>query len=77
MYRWLSETEWNDYLATYSSADIEECWNAVMKMCDLFQDTAIYVGESLGYEYNQIEGRNARSYLEHVRSLPEDAVNIY
>lgn len=77
MYRWLSETEWKDYLATYSSADIEECWNAVMKMCDLFQDTAIYVGESLGYEYNQIEGRNARSYLEHVRSLPEDAVNIY
>lgn len=77
MYRWLSKEEWNDFLSTYSSADVAECWDAVMKMCDLFERTALYVGERLGYEYNDVEGKNARGFLEHVRKLPKDAEEIF
>lgn len=77
MYRWLSKEEWNDFLATYSSGNAEGCWEAVMKMCDLFERTAVYVGEKLEYEYNFAEGKNARGFLEHVRTLPKDAAEIY
>lgn len=77
MYRWLSEEEWKRYLATYVSADVEECWNAVMKMCDLFEGTAVSVGKQLGYMYDVLEGKNARGFLEHVRTLPKDAAEIY
>ena len=38
--------------------------------------TAIFVGKELGYEYNSLEGRNARAFLEHVRQLPKDAIEI-
>lgn len=74
MYRWLTREEWEAYLATYSSAEIENCWNAVMKMCDLFEKTALYVGERLMYGYYEAEGKNCRNYLEQVRALPRDIV---
>lgn len=77
MNRWLTEVEWNEYLSTYFSADLEEGWEAVIRMCHLFDQTARYVGDKLGYEYNEAEGKNSLSFLEHVRRLPKDAKEIY
>lgn len=77
MYQWLSEEEWQAYLNTYAAGDVESCWNAVEIMCELFETTAVWVGERLGYAYNLEEGRNCRSFLRHVRELPEDAETIY
>lgn len=77
MHRWLPEAEWQSYLSTYFRADVGEAWEAVMEMCTLFERTALFVGEALGYQYNEQEGTNCRSYLEHVRALPKDAVEIY
>ncbi|CUO14957.1 aminoglycoside 6-adenylyltransferase [Clostridium disporicum] len=76
MYKWLDKSDWESYLATYFGGNIEEAWDSVMRMCDLFKETAIFVGKELGYEYNSLEGRNARAFLEHVRQLPKDAIEI-
>lgn len=54
MHRWLSESEWNDFLSTYFSANVDEAWNAIMKMCDLFEKTALYIKDKLGFDYNDI-----------------------
>ena len=48
-----------------------------MRMCDLFENTAIFVGKELGYEYNSLEGRKAKEFLKHVRQLSKDASEIY
>ena len=77
MYRWLSKEEWNRYLSTYCGAEIEQCWDAVFRMCDLFDETAKYVGEKLGYSYYVEESENAKYYLEHVRNLSKDATEIF
>lgn len=77
MYRFLSEEEWKQYLSTYSAAETEACWEAVGRMCSLFEKTALYVGERLGYAYNMEEGKNCQSFLEHVRRLTKDAEEIY
>ncbi len=77
MHRWLSEKEWEMYLSTYCGGNREDCWQAVFQMCDLLESTAIYVGDKLGYEYNEEEGKNCRGFLENVRILPEDATEIY
>lgn len=77
MYRWLEEEEWKAYLSTYFSGTAIEAWGAVIRMCDLFEKTAILVGEKLGYEYNEVEGKNARGFLEHVMQLPKDAKEIF
>lgn len=77
MYRWLEADEWNRYLSTYCSADISACWDAVFRMCDLFEEVAVFVGENLSYEYNYKECQNCRSFLAHVKELPQDAAEIY
>lgn len=77
MHKWLDKNDWESYLATYLSSKIEEIWESVIKMCDLFENTAIFVGKELGYEYNYLEGRKAREFLEHVRQLSKDASEIY
>lgn len=66
LYKWLEEEEWNLFLSTYFGYDIMEAWQAVFKMCDLFQNAAQYVGNYLGYEYNAGEGEAARKFLEYV-----------
>lgn len=77
MYKWLDKGDWESYLATYLSSNIEEIWENVMRMCDLFENTAIFVGKELGYEYNSLEGRKAKEFLKHVRQLSKDASEIY
>ena len=77
LYRFLSKEEWEQYLATYFGSSVEEAWDSIMKMCDLFEETARYVGSELGYTYNQKEGQNARAYLEHVRGLGTQVKEVY
>ena len=77
MYRYLPAEDWQRYLATYSSADIEETWQAVTDMCRFFEEVALYVAENLGYTYNMTEGRNSFGFLQHVRNLPKDAKEVY
>lgn len=77
MYKWLTKEEWQSYLETYAPGNVEAIWIAVEKMCDLFTDTAIWVGNQLGFSYDYEEGKNSLAYLDHVRMLPKDAKNIY
>lgn len=77
MHCWLPEEEWEMYLSTYCGGNVEECWQAVFRMCDLFKRTAIFVGNKLGYGYDMEEGKRCCEFLEHVRKLPEDATEIY
>jgi len=77
MHRWIDKKEWETYLSTYFAGRVSEAWEAVMTMCDLFAQVALYVGDKLEYQYNELEGKNARSFLEQVRQLPKDAKEIY
>ncbi|MBR6684505.1 MAG: aminoglycoside 6-adenylyltransferase, partial [Firmicutes bacterium] len=69
--------DWQRYLATYSSADIEATWKAVTDMCRFFEEVALHVAHELGYTYNLTEGQNSFSFLQHVRQLPKDAEGVY
>lgn len=77
MYRWLDKQEWETYLSTYFTGRVSEAWEAVMTMCILFEQTALYVADELEYQYNELEGKNARVFLERVRNLPKDAKEIH
>lgn len=77
LYRWLDASEYQGYLDTYFGGRVEEAWTAILHMCDLFEHTAEYVAEKLGYTYNAAEGKAARGFLEQVRQLPPEAVSIF
>jgi aminoglycoside 6-adenylyltransferase len=70
LYQWLPGKDWEMLLATYFDSNVDRAWQAVFVMCDLFEDTARYVGNKLGWEYHEGEGKAARAFLEYVHRLP-------
>lgn len=75
--KWLDKEEYQAYLSTYFGGDMEEAWNAVLLMCDLFASVTASAANKLGYTYDANEGEVALSFLQHVRNLPKDADEIY
>lgn len=76
IYKWLGETEYNEYLKTYFSGNIEEAWKAIFIMCDLFEKVTTWTANKLGYDYNKKEAEAAYNYLRKVRRLPKDIKEI-
>ena len=69
--------DYSQYLATYFGGNISEAWKAIHTMTALFERTAVWVAEHLGYSYNAAEGNAAKEFLHHVEKLPKDATDIY
>ena len=63
MNRWLSDDEWEQFLSTYSSGFAGEMKQALKLMCDMFGSAARYVGDRLGYNYNEEYEQAALKYL--------------
>ncbi|MDE5862798.1 MAG: aminoglycoside 6-adenylyltransferase, partial [Lachnospiraceae bacterium] len=70
LYKWLNKEEYQDYLHTYFGETMEEAWEGILCMCDLFDSTARYVAEQLGYTYDLEEGKAAAAFLRYVKGLP-------
>lgn len=77
MNRYLEKETYQRYLMTYFAADVEEAWKAVSVMCKLFDQTAKEVAAALNYRYDEHEAEMAEKYLMDVRSLPQNAGNLY
>ncbi len=68
---------WEMLLKTYSDASIENTWDALEIMCELFRQTAIAVAGHFGYEYLYGDDERVSAHLKHVRALPKDALEMY
>ncbi len=75
--KYLEPELWNMLLKTYADASYENTWNALFTMCDLFRKVAVPMAEHFGFEYPFDDDRRVSAHLEHVRSLPRDAKEIY
>ncbi|SHO43186.1 aminoglycoside 6-adenylyltransferase [Anaerocolumna xylanovorans] len=54
------------YELTYS--DYHNLWESVFHSCELFHTAAVFVADSLSYEYNQIDEENMIRYLKKLRT---------
>ena len=77
MDKWLDEEIWQLFLKTYSSGKIDEIWDAVFIMCDLFNVVAREISGRMAGSYNQVEADNSLKFLRDVRLLPKEATSIY
>lgn len=77
MKRYLPQSQWQMFLDTYADSQIENLWNAVDTMCQLFDETARRVARDFGFRYDTEEALNSWGYLKHVRYLPKEAKKIY
>ncbi len=73
LYKWLSEEEWKMLLSTYFDGNVDNAWKSVFSMCELFGNVAQFVGEKLGWEYNENEGKAAFGFLKYVYRLSKNA----
>lgn len=56
------------YSKTYCDSDYANFWASVFKSCELFRTIALFVGNQLGYSYNESEDINMREYLTKVKN---------
>ena len=77
MKKWLSEEEWQKYLDTYCSADVNDMWNAVETMCRLFIDVSKWVAEHGNFVFDRQEADNSFKYFNTVKEMDENAISIF
>lgn len=65
------------YLQTYPTAQTDAIWEAVLLLCGLFDQSALYVSGKLNLYYDLMEAAGSRGYLEHVQKLPAGAKAVY
>ena len=75
--RHLEPKLWEQLLKTYSDAGIENTWQALFAMCDLFRTAAQRVAAHFGFEYPSGDDHRVSAHLRHVRELPADAQQMY
>lgn len=73
----LPEDWWHLHLVTYSDADIEQTWQALFAMDDLFRQAARLVSAFSGFEYPEEDDQRVSAHLQHVKDLPRDAKEMY
>jgi aminoglycoside 6-adenylyltransferase len=75
--KWLPKRSWERLMATFPPAENDAIWESVFVMCDLFDETAVYLAEKLEFRYDIVEANNSRNFCAHVRKLPKDAMGVY
>lgn len=74
---YLEPAMWDALKETYSGADIDENWSALMAACILFRTTATYIAKCFRFQYPHGDDRKVSAHLVHIMSLSKDASAIY
>jgi aminoglycoside 6-adenylyltransferase len=74
---YLPEEWWQLLLNTYADAGIDHTWEALFTITRLFRDSAKAVAEKFQFTYPEGDDQRVSAHLDHVRSLPKDAKEIY
>jgi aminoglycoside 6-adenylyltransferase len=75
--KYLEPELWQLMLNTYSDADYDHTWDALLTMGNLFRFIAIPVAEHFGFTYPYGDDERVTAHLRHVRNLPPDAEELY
>jgi aminoglycoside 6-adenylyltransferase len=75
--KYLEPELWQLLLRTYSDADYDHTWEALLTMGDLFRRIAIPEAEYFGFTYPSGDDERVTAHLHHVRRLPPDAIEMY
>lgn len=75
--KYLEADLWRMVLGTFSDADYDHTWEALLAMGELFRRVAIPVAEHFGFTYPYGDDERVSAHLRHVRSLPRDAKEMY
>jgi len=75
--RYLAPAQWELLLRSYSDADYERTWEALLAMGELFHSVGVAIADFYGYEYPHRDDKCVTAYLHHIRRLDKAAAQIY
>jgi aminoglycoside 6-adenylyltransferase len=75
--RYLEPELWHMLQRTYADAGYDNTWEALFTMCHLFRRVALPIAERFGLDYPHGDDERVTAHLEHVRSLPKNAKEMY
>ena len=68
---------WTLLESSYSDAQLDHIWEALLSLDDLFRQIAKVVADRFEFNYPAQDDCRVSGYVKHVRSLPGDATTIY
>ena len=77
MSQWLPEAVWKKFLQTYINGNIDEIWDSLFIMCDMFNEIANELVIYYGFYYDEEEANASYGFLKHVYNFPKDATEIF
>jgi aminoglycoside 6-adenylyltransferase len=75
--KYLEPELWEMLLKTFSDAEYDNTWEALLSMCDLFREIAVSIAGHYGFEYPFADDQRVSAHLKYVRTLPQDAKELY
>lgn len=69
--KYLPESMYERFKATYSGADDDSMWRAAFEMLYLFGDAAREVAAKLGFAYDELEEKGIENYMKLVKDSEE------
>jgi aminoglycoside 6-adenylyltransferase len=67
--KWLRSELWVELESTYTGADMQDNWDALLRTVALFRKSAKEVGAQLGYTYPEALDRRVMDYVKQVSGL--------
>lgn len=74
--KYLDAENWEILQATFAGSNIEDNWNALFAMAKLFSQLAKIIAKELNYRYPHKTDDGITAYLEKIRKLDTDAIDI-
>jgi aminoglycoside 6-adenylyltransferase len=68
---------WNEYKETFVDSDFGKLWESLFLFHRIFETSAQFVAQSCGFSFPREKSAQVLAFLEHVKTLPEDATRIY
>jgi aminoglycoside 6-adenylyltransferase len=65
----LSPKHWGMLLGTYSTAEVDATWEALLMIGTLFRECAQEVADAFGFDYPFQDDQRVSQYLSHIKSL--------
>ena len=75
--KYLEPELWEALMKTYSGASYDQTWEALRAMGDLFRVVAQGIADTYRFEYPHGDDARVSAHLDHVRTLPKDAKELY
>jgi len=72
MQHYLTPQLYRRILSTYPDSNIENIWNALFLMTELFDELANDVANVMQFHYHKEEANNVTSYLKHIKAMPQE-----